>query len=557
MFQPAKKKADMEDASQSAKTPAVSATPVPQGVRVRFLIGLIVVVGGIAYGIQRYGYDAFAMGWDVRFMATSALVGVGLMIAFFMGGFSWRGRIVFLLLMGLGWGVLKLLVRKVNVDGAMIPSDIEWVWEPPRAPKFDPSSISGDPSALLGSWSPTPSDCPEFRGVKRDGVIPGPAIARDWKTTPPKLVWGPVPVGIGYGSMAVAGGHLVALEQRLDREAIVCYRRDTGKEIWVHSYPALFQRSEMQGGDGPCGTPTVVGDNIYSLGSTGVLVRLDGKGKPVWSVNVIEDVKADNLQWGMSGSPLVVDDLVIVNPGVGKQPGAIGGVVAYDVETGKRRWTSSDPKPAGYSSPQLSEVGGAKQVLIFDGHGLAGLDPKTGKQFWREPWRTNQGINVCQPTLVGDDRIYISSGYMVGGGLFKVAPAKEQWMVERLWKDTRSMQCKFSSPVHYEGRLYGISDVDLVCIDVKTGKRLWKGPSVGYGQILLRGDLLIVLTERGEVLMAAATPAKYEELGKFNVFGEKTWNTPTLAGDHLFLRNQWRMVCFRLPTQDPSLAMKP
>jgi len=546
----------MEDASPPTNVPAVAAS-IPKGIRVRFLFGLVVVIGGLIFLVRRYGYEAFAMGWDMRFAATSALSAIGVIIAFFMGGFSWRGRLLFLLVLAGGGFLLTKLVRKVNVDGAMIPSDIEWVWEPPRTSNFDPSSISGDPAALLGSWSPTPTDCPEFRGAKRDGVIPGPALAREWKTKPPKLVWGPVPVGLGYGSMAVAGDHLVTIEQRLDREAVVCYRRDSGKEVWTHSYPALFERSEMQGGPGPCSTPTVVGESIFTLGATGMLLRLDGKGKPVWSVNVLEDVKADNLPWGMAGSPLVTDDLVIVNAGVGKQPGAIGGVVAYDRETGKRRWTSSDPKTAGYSSPQLSEIGGAKQVLIFDGQGLAGLDPKTGKQYWREPWRTNQGINVCQPTLGGDDRIFISSGYMIGGGLFKVSPAKDQWTVERLWKDSRSMQCKFTSPVLHEGRLYGISDVDLVCIDVNTGKRLWKGPEVGYGQVLLRGELLVVVTERGAVVTAAANPAKYEELGRFDVFREKTWNTPTLAGDRLYLRNHRSMVCIQLPIADPALAMKP
>jgi len=544
----------MEDASSATQTPAHIAAAVPKGVRTRFLIGLLVVIGGLIYLIRRFGYEAFAMGWDMRFAATAALAAIGVIIAFFMGGFSWRGRLVFLLALAGGGFLLTKLVRKVHVDGAMVPSDIEWIWEPPR---FDPSSLSGNPAALLGSWSPTPTDCAEFRGAKRDGVIPGPALAREWKTKPPKLVWGPVPVGLGYGSMAAAGDHLVTIEQRLDREAVVCYRRDSGSEVWVHSYPALFERSEMQGGSGPCSTPTVVGDQIFTLGATGVLLRLDGKGKPVWSVNILEDVKADNLPWGMSGSPLVIDDLVIVNAGVGKQPDAVGGVVAYDVETGKRRWTSSDPKQAGYSSPQLSEVGGTKQVLIFDGHGLAGYEPKTGKQFWREPWSTNQGINVCQPILAGDDRLFISSGYMIGGGLFKVVPVKDQWTVERLWKDRRSMQCKFTSPVLHEGRLYGISDVDLVCVDVKTGKRLWKGPDVGYGQVLLRGDRLLVVTEKGAVVMAAATPAKYEELGRFEVFGEKTWNTPTLAGDRLYVRNHRSMVCIELPTVDPALAMKP
>jgi len=193
-----------------------------------------------------------------------------------------------------------------------------------------------------------------------------------------------------------------------------------------------------------------------------------------------------------------------------------------------------------------------------DGDGVAGLDPKTGKQFWREPWPTHQGINVAQPTLAGDDRVFVTSGYMVGAGLFHVSPIKNDWAVERLWRDRRSMQCKFNSPVLHDGRLYGISDVGsdvaLVCIDVKTGKRLWRGPHVGYGQALLRGDVLLVVTEKGAVVMAAANTDRYEELGRVEVFGEKTWNPPTLAGDRLYLSNQRQMVCLQLPAAPPPLA---
>ena len=545
----------MDDAlPQPVNTASATRT---RGVRVRFLFGLALVCTFLVYVVQRFGYETFAMGRDVRLLPIVVIVGIGLILAFFRGGFTWRGRLQFLGILATAGLLTTLLIRRIQFDGAMIPRQVEWIWEPPHEPRFNVTPSSGDPMKLLGSWTATPTDCPEFRGLKRDGVIPGPPLAREWRTKPPKRLWGPVAVGGGYGSIAAVGDHLVTLEQRLDREAVVCYRRDTGQEIWTFSYPANFIAVDAQGGPGPRSTPTVVGDRIFSFGATGVLVRLDGHGKLVWSVDVLDDVKADNLPWGMAGSPLVVDDLVIVNAGVKNEKDAIGGVVAYDVETGKRRWTASNPQPAGYSSPELVTLGGVMQVLIFDGRGFAGLDPKTGKQLWREPWTTNQGIHVAQPILCGDDRVFISSGYMVGGGLFHIGKVKDQWTVERLWRDRRSMQCKFTSPVVHDGRLYGISDVDLVCVDVKTGKRLWKGPEVGYGQVLLRGDLLLAVTETGAVIMAAANPTRYEELGRFEAFKEKTWNTPTLAGDRLYLRNHRQMACFQLPTAPPDLAARP
>jgi outer membrane protein assembly factor BamB len=541
----------MEASTAATTTPAE--TIKSAGIRWKFLFWLAVVIGGLVFFIQRFGQEALGFGWDFRFVGTVVTTTIGVILALFLGGFSWKSRFAFLaVVIGGGWIVKTQLIRGIEFDGALVPSRIDWIWNPPpERPSFD-----SKPTELLGSWSPSPTnDFAEFRGPKRDGVSVGPALAREWKTKPPKLVWGPIPVGEGYGAFAAAGDHLVSLEQRNDREAIVCYRRDNGKEIWVHSYPAYFR--EFQGGDGPRSTPTVVGESIYSLGATGVLVKLDGRGKPLWTVNVLNDVGAPNLQWAMSGSPLVVDGMVIVNSGVGLQSGAVGGLVAYDAETGKRRWTSSDPRKAGYSSPQLMTVAGVEQVVIFDGHGIAGTDPKTGKQHWREPWPTNQGINVSQTTLIGGDQLFVTSGYMAGAALYKIVNQKDKWSVERLWKDRRSMQCKFTSPVLFNGHLYGFSDVELVCVDPKDGKRLWKGPAFGYGQVVLRDDLLIVLTEQGSVVLASANPSKYEELGRFDVFNEKTWNTPCLAGNRLYLRNHRRMACYELPTKATDLAANP
>jgi outer membrane protein assembly factor BamB len=190
--------------------------------------------------------------------------------------------------------------------------------------------------------------------------------------------------------------------------------------------------------------------------------------------------------------------------------------------------------------------------LIFDAEGLAGHDPASGKQLWRQPWQTNQGINVAQPMLLGGDRVFTSSGYLVGGGVFQFTRnADDKWAIERKWKSNRSMQCKFSSPVYYKGFLYGLHDVSLVCLDPETGKQKWRGPEFGYGQIVRREDLLLVLTEDGRVVLAAANPEKYEEVGQFPVFNEKTWNTPALAGNHLYLRNHRQMACFELPVASP------
>src|SRR5262249_7412171 len=149
-----------------------------------------------------------------------------------------------------------------------------------------------------------------------------------------------------------------------------------------------------------------------------VLTCLDvATGKPRWSVETLKDNA--NLKWGMSGSPLVYDGVVVVSPGV-QQPGAPGGtLVAYDRATGQQVWAAG-AAPAGYSSPMLATLAGRRQVLLFDGKGLAGYDAADGKELWRHPWETQEDINVAQPVVLEGDRVVVSSGYGVGSALLHV-----------------------------------------------------------------------------------------------------------------------------------------
>src|SRR5262249_35753456 len=200
-------------------------------------------------------------------------------------------------------------------------------------------------------------------------VITGLALARDWSARPPRALWQQA-AGGGYAGVAVVGPSAVTIEQHDGEEAVVCCDADTGRERWSYRYPALF--SEGMGGDGPRATPTVADGDIYALGATGHLVRLDGAtGRPKWEVNILED--NDTIMWGMSGSPLVYDQFVVVNPGAQRESAKGRAVVAYDRDTGKVRWQSGDRK-ASYSSPQLVTIAGVRQVLVFDGEALGAYD---------------------------------------------------------------------------------------------------------------------------------------------------------------------------------------
>ncbi len=383
----------------------------------------------------------------------------------------------------------------------------------------------------------------EFRGPKRDGIVTGPKLARDWSSQPPKLVWRQ-PVGGGYASFVVDGSLLVTMEQRRDKEAIVAYDFDTGLERWVRAYPALF--SEQLGGDGPRATPTIHNGRVYALGATGILTCLELQtGAALWSLNILTQDHAGNLDWGMSGSPLVLDGLVLVNPGTQKGSTDSRAVTTFDAESGEPRWSGGNAK-ASYASPMLVTLAGIPQVLIFDAGGLAGFDPSDGTELWRTPWKSDFDINAAQPVVLDGDRVFISSAS--GAAVYHIVKSDDKWSAEEMWKTTR-MKCGYSCPIAYQGYVYGIDENILACVDLATGKRMWKERQgqFGHGQILLCGDLLIVLGEAGELAIVEATPERYRELGRIQAIEGKTWNNPTLVGNRIFVRNHLEMAAYDLP----------
>jgi outer membrane protein assembly factor BamB len=525
---------------------AISQDPAPidkRGVRFgRILMiaaGAAALLGGLIYASEELG-----IGRDFRFVIGFAICGIAYLLAAFLGGFRWpvKTLLVMLLFGGLGFVAYGAGNRWIEFDGAMRP---RWIRRAANYTELENYRGRGSRASLSGSWKIDPADSfAEYRGPRRDGRSSGPKLATDWKSKPPKPLWGPQPCGGGFAGFAVAGDYLVTIEQLRNQEMVVAYERKSGKVAWTLAYEALL--SDTQGGDGPRATPTVKDGRVYSLGGQGDLYCIDAaSGKPIWNANILADGEASNVQWGMAGAPLVVAEKVIVNVGKGK-PGA-SGLVAYDRDTGKRIWGSPNPYAAGYSSPHLAELGGVTQVLLFDGHGIAGYELKKGEELWRQEWSTNQGINVSQPQPLGGDKLFVSSGYVVGGGVFDIAFKDGKWNAVKKWKSPRSLQCKFTSPVLHDGFLYSLSDVYLACADPATGKIQWKGPDFGYGQVVARDDLLIVLSETGSVFLVRMDPKKYVELGKFEVFDEKTWNTPALAGDVLYLRNHRQMAAYKLP----------
>lgn len=401
--------------------------------------------------------------------------------------------------------------------------------------------VPAEPVATAPALGSSPPDAPywtDFRGPRRDGHYRERPLLTKWPADGLKPIW-KQPVGGGYASFVIAAGRAFTIEQRAQQEVVAAYDVATGRELWTNSWQALFR--EALGGDGPRATPTWAEGIVYALGGTGELRALDDTaGRVIWRTNILDDNGARNLEWGMAASPLVVDDTLVVLPG-----GPDGrSVVAYDRRTGARAWSALGDQQA-YSSPMLVTLAGVRQILVFSATRLMGLSPDRGELLWDYPWRTDFDINAGQPIVLGDNRVFLSSGYGTGAAVIEVTPAGPRFSVREVWRNNR-MKNQFTSSVVYEDFVYGLDGSILACVDATTGELRWKGGRYGYGQVLLANGHLIVLAENGDLALVRATPERHEEIVRFPALSGKTWNHPAIAGGYLLIRNLAEMAAFDL-----------
>jgi outer membrane protein assembly factor BamB len=409
----------------------------------------------------------------------------------------------------------------------------------------EPATITSAPAAKTAANPPAaatvgaPAIWPGFRGPNRDGVIRGVQIETDWSKSPPAELWRR-PIGPGWSSFAVQGDLLYTQEQRGDDEIVSCYSLTSGKPVWRHRDAARFW--ESNGGAGPRGTPTVRNGRVYTFGATGIVNVLDaGNGAVVWSRNAATDTGATLPGWGFASSPLVMDDLVIV--------AASGRLAAYDAATGKPRWFRKTGG-GGYSSPQLETIDGVAQIVLLSGGGATGVAPADGAVLWAHSWQP--GVSIVQPGLAENGDVLISGGDMMGGtGIRRIGIAHRPsgWTAEERWT-TRGLKPYFNDFVVHKGYAFGFDGSILACIDLADGTRKWKGGRYGNGQMLLLPDqdLLLVLSEEGELALVKATSDRFTEVARLPAIEGKTWNHPVLAGDVLLVRNGEEMAAFRLST---------
>jgi len=454
-----------------------------------------------------------------------------------------RGRLLGKLLATLGivvLGVAHLVMfwgLRLEMDGGLRP--MLTFNDPERHYEEIEEDRAGETEAPAAPSSPdVPAYWTGFRGPNRDAHYQEMEILTDWPEGGLEELWRK-PVGEGYASFSIAGGMTFTIEQRRDEEVVAAYDVETGREVWTNSWRARFE--ETLGGPGPRATPTWHEGRLYTLGAEGEFRCLDAAtGAVFWRKNILVENGASNLDWAMAASPLIVDDKVIVLPG-----GPDGrSVVAYDRIAGERVWSSLDDRQA-YTSPMVTTLAGERQIVVVSASRVVGITVESGELLWEYPWTTSSGINVSQPLVAGGNRLIVSAGYGHGAALLEISSEGGRFGARTIWESNR-MKNKFNGSVLLDGYVYGLDEGILACVDAETGELKWKGGRYGYGQLLLASGHLIVLTERGEVVLVRATPESHQEVASFKAIDGKTWNTPAIGGGLLLVRNAREMACYRI-----------
>jgi outer membrane protein assembly factor BamB len=383
-----------------------------------------------------------------------------------------------------------------------------------------------------------PTDWPQWRGANRDGKSAETGLLTEWPAGGPPLVWKAGGAGTGYSSMSVAAGRLYTVGARGGTEYIHAFDVATGKKLWEVANGKEYSNDR---GNGPRGTPTIEGGRLYVLGASGDLTVLDtAKGTRVWSVNVLREFGGSNPRWGLSESPLVVGDRVLVNAG-----GPNASIVAFNKSDGKVIWKSQSDG-AGYSSAVTQRVGNTDQAVFFTDRRAVGVDIKDGRLLWEYPRVANRVANIATP-VVKDNFVFLSSDYGTGSALLKLDPTGAGVSATEVYF-TQEMRNHHSSSILVGEHLYGFSSAILTALRFADGATAWKDRSVGKGSMAFADGHLYLFSEGGVVGLAEATPAGYREKGRFSIqqAGLPTWAHPIIAGGRLYIRDQDTVYAYRV-----------
>lgn len=373
-------------------------------------------------------------------------------------------------------------------------------------------------------------DWPQWRGKNRDGISTEKGLLKSWPQGGPPLAWRAQGAGEGFSSFAAAHGRLYTLGARAGTEYVVALDAATGKKVWERANGERFS-NDM--GDGPRGTPVVDGTQLYVLGASGDLTSLEAAtGKVGWTVNLLRKFGGSNIRWGLSESPLVLGDRLLVNAG-----GNNASIVALKKTDGSELWrTESDE--AGYSSAVLHPVAGIPQAIFFTARRAVGIDTRDGRLLWSYNRVANRTANIATPIVRGN-RVFLSSDYGTGAALLELTAAGKGITAKEVYF-TNEMRNHHASSILVGEYLYGFSSSILTAMKFDTGQVAWKDRSVGKGSMIFADDRLYLFSEQGAVGLAEANPAGYKEHGRFQIktSSSPTWSHPVISGGKLYLRDQ-------------------
>ncbi len=424
---------------------------------------------------------------------------------------------------------------------------------------------------LLVAVSVRAEEWPEWRGKGRLGVWTETGVLETFSEKGLQIKWR-TPIKGGYSGPAVAGGRVFVLdfsptEANKGIERLLCLDEETGRILWTREWESDYTGLMEMYAIGPRTTPTVDGDRVYALGTTGILLCLSVKdGAILWKKDFVNDYGTEIPVWGMTGAPVVDRARLIAL--VGGKPDAK--VVAFDKMTGKEIWRSlpSSSEP-GYCPPVLIQAGGTRQLLIWHPEALTSLNPVTGKIYWEQPFKVRSGLTVATPVRSGA-HLLVSSFYN-GSMMLELNPAKPRGRLR--WKGKSGSEIKtdglhalISTPVIAGDYIYGICSYgQLRCLNAKTGERIWETLAVtkerarwAAGFIVRHGDRYFINNDRGELIIAKLSPAGYREISRTKLIqptsrvsrrrelGAVNWSHPAYANKHIFARNDKEILCASL-----------
>jgi outer membrane protein assembly factor BamB len=391
-------------------------------------------------------------------------------------------------------------------------------------------------------------DWPQFLGPQRNGVSTETGINLDWKVKAPRTIW-KKPLGNGFSSLAIAGDRLVTQTKRDDRDIVVCLAVEDGKELWTYDAAPSYLDKQHQGA-GPRSTPAIVRDRVYCLFPRGELVCLTvKKGELVWRANIFEvsgakDRAGDVFYWGLSSSPLVEGDVVIVQPGGDKD----NSVLALNKDDGKRVW-SVGADPAGYGSPTVMEIDRKRQIVCPTGQSILGIDPVKGDLLWRYAFGNLFNATCATPVWTGDV-LFVSAAYGAGCAALEIVRDGDKWTVKEKWANSNLMAHMATSVVH-DGCVYGcngdLASWSLRCLDLKTGEIKWKERQSCRSSFVAAEGCLFSWGERGTLQLIELNPERYVLKGEAaDLLAYKAWAMPALAHKRLYLRDENNILCLDL-----------